>query len=80
MGFLVCAAMMGDSSSVTAAGCHWPKKRPEAVTETFSQGPRCYLKWEPPSGEVSEVRTIGEVESSQIHSSRVGVILYIIAM
>ena len=92
MGFLVCAAMIGDSSSVAAAGRHSLKKSLEAevavgAPDKFRSGDgdvsrrtAWLFKWERPSGAGRVVRTMGEVEQSQIHSSRVGIILYIIAV
>ena len=52
----------------------------EAVTETFREGPRGCLNWNHRRKQGSVVQRVGEVESSQIHSSRVGTILYIIAV
>ncbi|KAJ3659349.1 hypothetical protein Zmor_011039 [Zophobas morio] len=75
MGFLVHAAMMGDSSSVTAAGQRLLKKEPGSGDGNISRRTTWLFKWEPPSGAVSGVQTMGEVQSSQIHSSRVRVIL-----
>ena len=50
----------------------------ELLTETFRKGQQ--FKWEPPSGAGSEVQTMGDLEFSQIHSSRIEIILYIIAV
>ncbi|KAJ3651597.1 hypothetical protein Zmor_017626 [Zophobas morio] len=92
MSFLVCAAMMDDSSSVTAAGRRLLKKSLEAEVAMgaplksrrgdrgLSRRTAWLFKWESPSGAVRLVQTTGEVEASQIHSSRVGIILYIIAV
>ncbi|KAJ3666755.1 hypothetical protein Zmor_002186 [Zophobas morio] len=91
MGFLVCASMMGGSSSVTSAGRRSLKKSLEAEVAMGAPDKSrsddggvlrmtaWLFKWEPQSGAASEVQTMGKVESSQIHSRRVRVILYIIA-
>ena len=83
MSFSVCAAMMGDSSSVawkpgsgSRDGCSRTSRSDDGA---FRKGAGLF-KWELPSGAVSSVQTMGEIESSQVHSSRVRVILYIIAV
>ena len=83
MDFLVCAAMMGDLSSVTTARRRSLKMSLEAevavcIPDKFRSGDgdapstAWLFKWEPPSGAGRVVRII--------NSSRVGIILYIIAV
>ncbi|KAJ3663226.1 hypothetical protein Zmor_007530 [Zophobas morio] len=74
---------MGDSSSVTAAGRRSLKKSLEAevavgALDKYRSGDGGLSRTA--SGSVRAVQAMGEVESSQIHSSRVGIILSIIVV